>query len=76
MANDFTSEEIMIPTWDFPEHPTVHLSEIKARRFYIVDRAIDYAARRIAHSIKNMFFPPNHWDIHTPPSERFDNLDL
>jgi len=32
-------EEILVPTFEIAAHPTVKLSEIKARRFYIVDRA-------------------------------------
>lgn len=32
-------EEILVPTFEIAVHPTVRLSEIKARRFYIVDRA-------------------------------------
>jgi len=32
-------EEIIVPTFEIAANPTVRLSEIKARRFYIVDRA-------------------------------------
>jgi len=32
-------EEILVPTFEIAAHPTVRLSEIKAHRFYIVDRA-------------------------------------
>ena len=32
-------EEILVPTFEIAAHPTVRLAEIKARRFYIVDRA-------------------------------------
>jgi hypothetical protein len=32
-------EEILVPTFEIATNPTVRLSEIKARRFYIVDRA-------------------------------------
>ncbi len=32
-------EEIFVPTWEIAANPTIRLSEIKARRFYIVDRA-------------------------------------
>ena len=32
-------EEILVPTFEIAANPTVRLSEIKARRFYIVDRA-------------------------------------
>ena len=32
-------EEVIVPTFEIAAHPTVRLSEIKARRFYIVDRA-------------------------------------
>jgi hypothetical protein len=32
-------EEILVPTFEIAAHPTIRLSEIKARRFYIVDRA-------------------------------------
>lgn len=32
-------EEILVPTWEIAANPTIRLSEIKARRFYIVDRA-------------------------------------
>jgi len=32
-------EEVLVPTFEIAAHPTVKLSEIKARRFYIVDRA-------------------------------------
>lgn len=32
-------EEIFVPTWEIAANPTIRLAEIKARRFYIVDRA-------------------------------------
>lgn len=32
-------EEVMVPTFEIATYPQVRLSEIKARRFYIVDRA-------------------------------------
>ena len=32
-------EEVLVPTFEIAAHPTVRMSEIKARRFYIVDRA-------------------------------------
>ncbi len=32
-------EEILVPTFEIAAHPTIRLTEIKARRFYIVDRA-------------------------------------
>lgn len=32
-------EEVLVPTWEIAANPTIRLSEIKARRFYIVDRA-------------------------------------
>jgi hypothetical protein len=32
-------EEVLVPTFEIAVHPTVRLAEIKARRFYIVDRA-------------------------------------
>ena len=32
-------EEILVPTFEIAARPTIRLSEIKARRFYIVDRA-------------------------------------
>jgi len=32
-------EEILVPTFEIATHPTIRLSEIKARRFFIVDRA-------------------------------------
>jgi hypothetical protein len=32
-------EEILVPTFEIAANPSVRLSEIKARRFYIVDRA-------------------------------------
>lgn len=32
-------EEILVPTFEIAANPTIRLSEIKARRFYIVDRA-------------------------------------
>jgi len=32
-------EEILVPTFEIATHPTVRLSEVKARRFFIVDRA-------------------------------------
>lgn len=32
-------EEVLVPTFEIAAHPTIRLSEIKARRFYIVDRA-------------------------------------
>ena len=34
-------EEFLVPTFEIAAHPTVRLSEIKARRFFIVDRAKD-----------------------------------
>jgi len=33
------AEEVLVPTFEIAAHPSVRLSEIKARRFYIVDRA-------------------------------------
>lgn len=32
-------EEILVPTFEIVANPTIRLSEIKARRFYIIDRA-------------------------------------
>jgi len=32
-------QEILVPTFEIASNPTIQLSEIKARRFYIVDRA-------------------------------------
>jgi hypothetical protein len=32
-------EEILVPTFEIAVNPTVRISEVKARRFYIVDRA-------------------------------------
>jgi hypothetical protein len=32
-------EEILVPTFEIATHPTIRLSEVKARRFFIVDRA-------------------------------------
>lgn len=32
-------EEVVVPTFEIAVHPTIRLAEIKARRFYIVDRA-------------------------------------
>ncbi len=32
-------KEFPVPTFKFVKNPTVQISEIKARRFYIVDRA-------------------------------------
>jgi hypothetical protein len=32
-------EEVLVPTFEIGVNPTIRLSEIKARRFYIVDRA-------------------------------------
>jgi hypothetical protein len=32
-------EEILVPTFEIAANPTIRLSEVKARRFYIVDRA-------------------------------------
>lgn len=32
-------EEILVPTFEIAANPSVRLSEIKSRRFYIVDRA-------------------------------------
>jgi len=32
-------EEILVPTFEITSNPTIRLSEVKARRFYIVDRA-------------------------------------
>ena len=31
--------EVLVPTFEIASNPTIKLSEIKARRFYIVDRA-------------------------------------
>lgn len=33
------AEEVLVPTFEIAAYPTIKLSEIKARRFYIVDRA-------------------------------------
>lgn len=32
-------EEVLVPTFEIAAHPSVRLSEVKARRFYIIDRA-------------------------------------
>jgi hypothetical protein len=32
-------EEVLVPTFEIATNPTIRMSEIKARRFYIVDRA-------------------------------------
>ena len=32
-------EEVLVPTFEIAANPTIRLSEVKARRFYIVDRA-------------------------------------
>jgi hypothetical protein len=32
-------EEVLVPTFEIAAHPTVRLSEVNARRFFIVDRA-------------------------------------
>jgi len=32
-------EEILVPTFEIATNPTIRISEVKARRFYIVDRA-------------------------------------
>jgi hypothetical protein len=32
-------EEVLVPTFEIASNPTIRLSEVKARRFYIVDRA-------------------------------------
>lgn len=32
-------EEVLVPTFEIAAYPTIRLAEIKARRFYIVDRA-------------------------------------
>jgi hypothetical protein len=41
-------EEVLVPTFEIAAHPTVRMSEIKARRFYIVDRAKLIWARKTA----------------------------
>jgi len=41
-------EEILVPTFEIATHPTVRLSEVKARRFFIVDRAQIKAKEAIA----------------------------
>jgi len=33
------AEELLVPTFEIATNPTIRLSEVKARRFYIVDRA-------------------------------------
>jgi len=37
--NIIEGEEILVPTFEIAVNPTVRISEVKARRFYIVDRA-------------------------------------
>jgi len=37
--NVVEGEEILVPTFEIAVNPTVRISEVKARRFYIVDRA-------------------------------------
>jgi len=37
--NIVEGEEILVPTFEIAVNPTVRISEVKARRFYIVDRA-------------------------------------
>jgi hypothetical protein len=41
-------EEIVVPLFEIAAHPSIRLSEIKARRFYIVDRAQIKAKEAIA----------------------------
>ncbi len=37
--NIVEGEEVLVPTFEIATNPTIRLSEVKARRFYIVDRA-------------------------------------
>lgn len=38
-TTEIEAEELMVPTFEMASHPTIRMSEIRARRFYIVDRA-------------------------------------
>ena len=39
-APSLSCKEILVPTFEIASNPTIMLSEIKARRFYIVDRKV------------------------------------
>lgn len=44
-------EEILVPTFEIAANPTINLSEIRARRFYVVDRARQEVVRDIQNEI-------------------------
>jgi hypothetical protein len=39
MSNVMPNETIFLPTFEMAANPTVSLSEVSARRFYLIDRA-------------------------------------
>jgi hypothetical protein len=53
-------EEILVPTFEIAAYPTIRLSEIKARRFYIVDRAQIKAKEAIQKEEDNNIFNALH----------------
>ena len=61
-------EEILVPTFEIVTNPTIRISEVKARRFYIVDRAQIKAKEAIQKEEDSNVFaaidaavPPANW---------------
>lgn len=58
-------EEILVPTFEIAAYPTIRLSEIKARRFYIVDRAQIKAKEAIQKEEDTNIFNALHAAVET-----------
>ena len=54
-------KKLKFPTFEIATHPTVFISEIKARRFYIIDRvSIKVKARKVRKEDKKIFSKINN----------------
>ena len=65
-------EEVLVPTFEIAANPTVRLSEIKARRFYIVDRAQIKAKEAIQKEEDTNIF--NALLAAVPAAQQIDNF--
>lgn len=53
-------EEILVPLFEIATHPTIRLSEVKARRFFIVDRAQIKAKESLQKTEDTLIFAAIH----------------
>jgi len=69
-----TGQEILVPTFEIALNPTIRISDVKARRFYITDRAQIKAKENLQAAEDAAIFDAisgmgNDDDIFTPISE-------